>query len=226
LPRFGGELRVEHDLEEQVAEFLAQFRIDAVFDRIDDFVGLFDEVAHERGVGLLAVPRARAPQAGHDLHQIVPVLMARAGRQRQQRHRDRGRQRSARHPGHDLGDDPPAFERAQEHRQAGKVGERVAEDAEREIRAVQPFDETVDHFGRTADEERLIGDHPAQEPRRLRSREEHQVRRRQDGHRTTDRAQGLAAAEGEEVGVARTESPTMRSMLGALSPNRSRAAWS
>ena len=56
LAAFGGQLRVEDDLEEQVAELLAQLRVVAAFDRVDDFVGLLDQIAHERLRGSVRGP--------------------------------------------------------------------------------------------------------------------------------------------------------------------------
>ena len=155
---------------------------------------------------MFAIPRARAPQARHDLDQVVPVLMARSGRQRDQRHRDRRRKRGARHPRHDFGFDPAPFECAQEHRESGKVRQRVAQDAECEVRAVEPFDEPIDHFGRTAHEQRLIGDQPAQYRDALALEEQDQIGRCQHRHRPAHPAQRFARAEGEEIGVARPES--------------------
>src|SRR5690606_2359441 len=65
---------VEVDLEQQVAQLLAQVagsavRLVEMLDRLDDLVALLDQVAHERAVGLLPVPRALAPQPVHDLDQ-------------------------------------------------------------------------------------------------------------------------------------------------------------
>ena len=59
-PLLGGELRVEDGLEQQVAEFLAQVGVVAGVDRRDDFVRLLQQPGAQRGVRLLAVPRAAA----------------------------------------------------------------------------------------------------------------------------------------------------------------------
>ena len=66
--RFGGDLGVEEDLEEEVAQFFGEFGVVAGVESVEDFVGFFDEVGAESGVGLLAVPGAAAgsAEAGHD----------------------------------------------------------------------------------------------------------------------------------------------------------------
>ena len=73
----GGEHRVEHDLEQQVAELLLEVRVGlergvgaAVADRVEGLehlVGLLDQVAGEGGVGLLGVPGALGAQGGDQL---------------------------------------------------------------------------------------------------------------------------------------------------------------
>ena len=96
--------------------------------------------------------------------------------------------------------------RAQEHRQSGEIGERITEDAECEIVVPDALDEPVDHFARTAHEERLIGDQTTLDRHAFALEKEHQVGRREDRHRTAGRTHRLAATEGEKIGVARTES--------------------
>jgi len=63
-PRFGGVLlcqpRVEGDLQEHVAELLAQVDQVAVLDRLVGLVRLLEQVGLEAVVGLLRVPRAAA----------------------------------------------------------------------------------------------------------------------------------------------------------------------
>ena len=54
----GGELRVEDDLEQQVAELAGQLGRRAGLERVVDLVRLLEQVLAQRGVGLLAVPRA------------------------------------------------------------------------------------------------------------------------------------------------------------------------
>ena len=73
LALLGGQHRVEHHLEQEVAELLLE-RLEAgagllvdVVDRLEHLVGLLEEVAGEAGVGLLAVPRALGPQRADQL---------------------------------------------------------------------------------------------------------------------------------------------------------------
>ena len=56
--RLGGELGVEHDLEQQVAELAGELGRGARLERVVDLVGLLEQVLAQRLVGLLAVPRA------------------------------------------------------------------------------------------------------------------------------------------------------------------------
>ncbi len=69
----GAEGGVEDDLEEQVAELLLERDVALVLvgaeqlDGVEDLVALLDQVAGERLVGLLPVPRALGPQAAHHL---------------------------------------------------------------------------------------------------------------------------------------------------------------
>ena len=63
---FGGDLRVEKDLEEEVAEFFGEFGVVVGVEGVKDFVGFFDEVGAEGGVGLFAVPGATAGGAETD----------------------------------------------------------------------------------------------------------------------------------------------------------------
>jgi hypothetical protein len=57
---FLGHARVEHHLQQQVAEFLLQVGEVAALDRVGDLVGLLDGVGGDGGEGLLQVPRAAA----------------------------------------------------------------------------------------------------------------------------------------------------------------------
>ncbi len=68
----GRELRVERDLEQDVAELLAQPLTVVGVDRVEDLVRLLQQVAGEGGVGLLPVPRApvRRPEPRHHAHEI------------------------------------------------------------------------------------------------------------------------------------------------------------
>ena len=62
----GGELGVQNDLQVEVAELAGQIRRGSGVERVVDLVGLLEQVLLERGVGLLAIPRAavRAGAAG------------------------------------------------------------------------------------------------------------------------------------------------------------------
>ena len=51
---------VKDDLQQEVAEFLAQIFGCAALNRVGDLVGLFDGERRDRGEGLLDVPRAAA----------------------------------------------------------------------------------------------------------------------------------------------------------------------
>ena len=54
----GRQLGVEDDLEQQVAELPGELRRGARLERVVDLVGLLEQVLAQRGVGLLAIPRA------------------------------------------------------------------------------------------------------------------------------------------------------------------------
>ena len=70
--------RVEDDLQQDVPEFLGHVVAFTRLDRLDRLVGLLDEVGHERGVGLLGVPRAAAGRA-QPVHDRDQVQQRRAG---------------------------------------------------------------------------------------------------------------------------------------------------
>ena len=65
--------RVQHDLQEHVAQLFDEMDVGRrvvgvkLADRLHQLVGLLDRVARQRGMGLLAVPRALVAQAPHDL---------------------------------------------------------------------------------------------------------------------------------------------------------------
>ena len=61
-----GELREKEDLEEQVAQLVAQGLRGAAVERGERLVGLLEQVRLQGFEGLLAVPRALAPQAGDE----------------------------------------------------------------------------------------------------------------------------------------------------------------
>ena len=66
----GGDAGVEVDLQQQVAELLAQMHVVAGVDGLEGLVALLEQVLRQRAVGLLAVPRAAHPQPVHDRHQV------------------------------------------------------------------------------------------------------------------------------------------------------------
>ena len=77
-----GDLGVEHHLQQEVTEFLFQVAIVAVADGIGHFMGLFDHVGHQGGVGLLQVPgtsRLGIPQAGHHLNELAESFQVGGG---------------------------------------------------------------------------------------------------------------------------------------------------
>ena len=60
MPGFLGHARVEHDLQQQIAELVAQVVVVAPIDRVGDFVGFLDRVRRDRVEVLLEVPWAAA----------------------------------------------------------------------------------------------------------------------------------------------------------------------
>ena len=81
------DLRVEHDLEKQVAQLVAEVARGAALDRVGDFVGFFENVGHEAGVGLGEIPGASVsgrPELGHDRDQGLDVGRRRHGSARGQ----------------------------------------------------------------------------------------------------------------------------------------------
>lgn len=70
---FGGQLRMEHTLKEDVAQLSAEVVQVAGIDGVDRFVGLLEQVPAQRGVCLLPVPRTpvRPTQRSHDGHQPI-----------------------------------------------------------------------------------------------------------------------------------------------------------
>src|SRR5439155_13395508 len=73
------DLRVEDHLQDEVADLLAKRGEIAGVDRFERLVRLLEEVARERGVCLLAVPRApaRRAQLRHDLDERAEGLAGR-----------------------------------------------------------------------------------------------------------------------------------------------------
>ena len=69
-------LRVEDDLEQQVAELVDESRHVAAADGVEHLIGFLDGVGSDGLEGLLAVPRAsafRVAQAGHDGEEAIDV---------------------------------------------------------------------------------------------------------------------------------------------------------
>src|SRR5688572_31012626 len=61
--RFARELRVDHDVEQEIAELLAQRRGIAGVDGVHRLVDLFEQERAKAGMGLLAVPGAALRRA-------------------------------------------------------------------------------------------------------------------------------------------------------------------
>ena len=69
-------LRMEHDLQQQIAQFLAQVAEIAPCDRISDLIGFFDRIGRDGREILFQIPRAagdRRAQGGHDLEEAGNV---------------------------------------------------------------------------------------------------------------------------------------------------------
>ena len=64
----GGHLRIEENLQQQVAELVLEVGPGAALDGVEDLVGLLERVALDGVEGLLAVPgtAVRGAQASHD----------------------------------------------------------------------------------------------------------------------------------------------------------------
>src|SRR5271154_4444782 len=63
---------VEDDLQQEIAEFVAQIREIAALDRVGDFIGFLEREGDDRGEGLFEVPRTAGPtgpQRRHDFDQ-------------------------------------------------------------------------------------------------------------------------------------------------------------
>ncbi len=65
MARLLGDHRMDDHLQEQVAELVAERRGVAGLDGLDDLLGLLADEGDERGVGLLPLPGALAPQQAH-----------------------------------------------------------------------------------------------------------------------------------------------------------------
>ena len=91
----GGHLRVEHDLQQQVAELVAEAFVVAPVDRVEDLVGLLEQVPGQRAVVLFRVPRTPAgpPKPGHHPDEVEQPLAALGRREPAPRERPPGRSR-------------------------------------------------------------------------------------------------------------------------------------
>ncbi len=72
-----GHLRMEHDLQQQIAQFVLEVPHVAAINRIGDFVGFLNGVWRDAGEGLLHIPWAtglRIAQRGHDRQQRIDAL--------------------------------------------------------------------------------------------------------------------------------------------------------
>jgi hypothetical protein len=63
--------REEDDLEEHVAELVAQLLVVAALGGVGELVGLLDRVRDDRALVLLAIPGALPPQPAGDLVELV-----------------------------------------------------------------------------------------------------------------------------------------------------------
>ncbi|RMQ54470.1 hypothetical protein ALQ01_05585 [Pseudomonas savastanoi pv. glycinea] len=72
-----GQLRIEDHLKQQVTQLTLQMVEVALLDGIGHFVGFFQRMRHDAGVGLLQVPRAtrlRITQPGHEVQQVLNCI--------------------------------------------------------------------------------------------------------------------------------------------------------
>src|SRR5579862_2111055 len=65
---FASHVRMEQDLEQEIAQFLRHFRCVCLLDCVEDFVGFLDKVSPKGEVGLLAVPGTAAGGAKSGLY--------------------------------------------------------------------------------------------------------------------------------------------------------------
>jgi hypothetical protein len=73
----GRDLRVERDLEQQVAQLLTEVVIGPRLHGVDDLGGLFDEVVQQRRVRLLHVPGTPQTQGVHDGDEPAELIVPR-----------------------------------------------------------------------------------------------------------------------------------------------------
>jgi hypothetical protein len=82
LSTFMGDLRMENDLQQKIAEFLLQVCVIAGLDRRDNLVSFLDQTGSQRAVRLLTVPwtSAGSPQQCDDFPQCIERSNRRIGR--------------------------------------------------------------------------------------------------------------------------------------------------
>src|SRR5260370_29427972 len=73
---FAGDLRMKHNLQEQIAHLFRKLGVVPAFEGFQDFVGFFDEVGSQRLMRLFAVPGAPVwgAQSGLDGHELFKPL--------------------------------------------------------------------------------------------------------------------------------------------------------
>jgi len=157
---------------------------------------------------LLAIPGTAHPQSGHDLDQVVPRIVCRVRRKRDEGHRNRCGEGSARNAGQNLGHDAAGFECPKQRRQTGKIGEGIPEYAESKgsgIYFVETTGKSRDLVGAAAHEQRRIVDQVGDNADAVAFEISGEVGRDEQHDRSSDRAERIEAADRQESGVARTE---------------------
>src|SRR5262249_27253706 len=73
---FPGELGMKYNLQKKISQFLFHIRVVFFAHRALKFPGFFEEVFHEAGMGLPAVPGAAGarPQTGHHANEPVEIF--------------------------------------------------------------------------------------------------------------------------------------------------------
>ncbi len=95
----GGDAGVEHDLQQHVAEFLAEGLLVAGLQGLEGLIGLLEQVRRERFMGLAGIPRAFRAQPVHGHHQVHQVRAGQVGRSAQRAARQAARHRRLRRAG-------------------------------------------------------------------------------------------------------------------------------
>ena len=92
----GRDARVEHHLQQHVAEFLAEGLLIAGLKRLERLVGLLEQVRGERRMGLAGIPGTLNTQSVHGRHQVKEPGARQIGRAMQQLRTRRDRRLSTR----------------------------------------------------------------------------------------------------------------------------------